>query len=295
MLIGIYGRPTRDNTSADIQKLFNKLEELEAQVWIEEKFYHHIKEKISVRMPVQFFSLHLPLPVKLDLVLSLGGDGTFLETLSFIRNSGIPVLGINTGRLGFLAMVSAEEIVPALEAVNQKNYTVEERIMLKLHSPSKLFEIDYAMNELTVMKKESSSMMTIHASVDGEYLNSYFADGLIIATPTGSTAYSLSCGGPIVVPGTGNFIINPIAPHNLNVRPLIVSSNSEIRLRVEGRNPSYLLSLDSRTTSIDAHTEIVIKRAEFKYAVAKLPHQHFFKTIRNKLMWGIDRRTNSEF
>ena len=228
---------------------------------------------------------------KVDTVLSLGGDGTFLETLSFVRNSGIPVLGINTGRLGFLANVAKSEINVAIEALVNKKFTIEKRSMLSISAPSGIFgEVNYGLNEITVLKKDTSAMITIHAYINGEYLNSYFADGLIIATPTGSTAYSLSCGGPLVMPGSENFVITPIAPHNLNVRPLVISDNNIITLKVDARSPNYLVTLDSRSEILESSAELTIQKTDFSANLIKLENQNFFTTIRNKLLWGLDKR-----
>jgi NAD+ kinase len=224
-------------------------------------------------------------------MLSLGGDGTFLETLSFVRDSEIPVLGINTGRLGFLATVAKSEINDAVEALAEKRFSIEKRSLLSVSGPKGIFgEVNYGLNELTVLKKDTSSMITINAFINGDYLNSYFADGLIIATPTGSTAYSLSCGGPLIMPGSENFVITPIASHNLNVRPFVISDNNVITLKVEGRSPNYLVTLDSRSEVIESSTELTIKKADFYAHLIKLENQSFFTTMRNKLLWGLDKR-----
>jgi len=214
-----------------------------------------------------------------------------LDTVTLIRDSKIPILGINTGRLGFLSNISIQEIDQAMDALHSKKYTVDERALLKVKTEDNLFgETNFALNELTIHKKDSSSMITIHAYINDQYLNSYWADGLIIATPTGSTAYSLSCAGPIVVPGSENFVITPIAPHNLNVRPIVVSDNSEIKLKIEGRGMQFLASLDSRSETIDSKYELTIVKEKFKIGLIQLENQDFLRTIRNKLMWGIDKR-----
>jgi len=291
MRIAIYGRNTEDNLSGYIQLLFDKLKSYDAELIIYKPFHNFIKNKLSVNSNVKTFNSHTDINGKVDYLLSLGGDGTFLETLNFVRDSGIPVLGINTGRLGFLANVAREEIEAALEALDKKNFVIEERTLLSVVSPPNLFgEVNYGLNELTLLKKDSSSMITIHTSINGNFLNSYFADGLIVATPTGSTAYSLSCGGPLIMPGSQNFVITPIAPHNLNVRPLVISDNNSITLKVEGRSPSYLLSLDSKNVTIDSGIELTIKKANFCINIIQMENQNFYTTIRNKLLWGIDKR-----
>jgi len=291
MKVAIYGRCTQDNSSEHIQLLFHKLNEYKSELYIHEPFYNFIKQKLEITGSIKTFTSHKELKEKTDYMLSLGGDGTFLETLSFVRDSGIPVLGINTGRLGFLANVAKTEINSAIEALAEKKISLEKRALLSVSAPKNLFgEVHYGLNELTILKKDSSSMITIHAYINDEYLNSYFADGLIIATPTGSTAYSLSCGGPLVMPGSENFVITPIAPHNLNVRPLVISDNNKITLKVEGRSPNYLISLDSRSEVIDASIEISLQKADFYLNLIKLENQNFFNTIRNKLLWGLDKR-----
>jgi NAD+ kinase len=224
-------------------------------------------------------------------MISIGGDGTFLETIHLVKDSGIPILGVNAGRLGFLASTQKEEIVNVLTQIKNGQYRLQTRSLLKLSSDLNLFNgEDFALNELTVHKKDSSSMITIHTYIDDLYLNSYWADGLIIATPTGSTAYSLSCGGPILVPGARDFIITPIAPHNLNVRPVVVPDSRKISLKIEGRSKEFLCSMDSRSVTIDSSTEINITKADFRINIIQTENQNFLNTIRNKMMWGLDRR-----
>ena len=291
MRIAIYGRSTSDNIAGPIWELFEKLDSLKAEVTIYEPLYNFLSERHVVPGGYKTFSSHEHLPGKVDYLFSIGGDGTLLETIYLVRNSGIPVLGINTGRLGFLASVSKSEISTALQMIRNQEFTYDKRDLIRLETSNNLFgDVNYALNEITVLKKDSSAMMTIHAFVNGEFLNSYWADGLIIATPTGSTAYSLSCGGPIIVPGSENFVITPIAPHNLNVRPIVISDNNIVTLKVEGRSEHYLASLDSRTEVIDSSVELTVRKAEFHINLLRLKGQHFFKTIREKLMWGIDRR-----
>ncbi len=291
MKVAIYGRSTKDNISEHIQMLFHKLNEHKTEILIYEPFYKFLKQKIGINGSIKTFLSHADLNGEADCMLSLGGDGTFLETLTYVRNSGIPILGINTGRLGFLANVAKNEINDAIESLVHKQFSIEKRALLSVTAPNNLFgEVNYALNELTVFKKDSSSMITIHTYINGDYLNSYFADGLIIATPTGSTAYSLSCGGPLVMPGSENFVITPIAPHNLNVRPLVISDNNVIKLKVEGRSSHYLASLDSRNEIIDSSIELTLKKADFYLHLIKLENQNFFNTIRNKLLWGLDKR-----
>ncbi|MFN8713963.1 MAG: NAD kinase, partial [Bacteroidota bacterium] len=226
-----------------------------------------------------------------DVLLSLGGDGTLLETIAFVQNSGIPVLGINTGRLGFLAGVTPEEASGFAARLLSKQYALDKRTLLRVDRPDDLFgDVNYALNEFTVQRRESSAMLTIHTWVNGEFLNAYWADGLIISTPTGSTAYSLSCGGPLMIPDAKSFVITPLSPHNLNVCPLVIPDDSVIKLKVEGRSPQFLATLDARERSFGTDTEIIIRREDFKISLIRFHEQHFFQTIRQKLNWGQDRR-----
>lgn len=226
-----------------------------------------------------------------DLLICLGGDGSILDSLSIVRNSNVPVFGINTGRLGFLSSISTEDVQNPLEEIFAGNINSERRSILKLSTKSNHFgDINYALNEVTVHKKDSSSMMIIHAYVNDKFLNSYWADGLIISTPTGSTGYNLSCSGPIVMPGSDVFIITPIAPHNLNVRPLIIPDHKKITLKLEGRDDEFLVALDARSEPIKIDEELVIEHGEYYMNVVRAPNHSFFSTIRNKLNWGLDNR-----
>jgi len=225
------------------------------------------------------------------LAFSVGGDGTFIKTVSYIRNSGVPIVGINTGRLGFLANIHPEHIEETLEMVKQKRYQFQQRSLLSVTTEDAVFgEDNIALNELTLHKKDTSSMITVHAFLDGNYLNSYWADGLIVGTPTGSTAYNLSCGGPIVTPGCQVHMLTPIAPHNLNVRPMVVPDHMPIKLQVEGRERRYLISLDSTTKSIPQGSEVIVRKADFMINVMKFEDSNFLDTIRNKMSWGMDKR-----
>ena len=228
---------------------------------------------------------------KLDFFISLGGDGTLLESVTYIGKNETPIIGVNTGRLGFLATISREETERALENIFKKNYSVDERTMLKLESDPKLFPgLNFALNDFTIMKKDSSSMITVHVYVDGELLNSYWADGVVVSTPTGSTGYSLSCGGPLVFPQSENFVITPVSPHNLTARPIVVSDRSELMFHIEGRSKKFLVSLDSRFETVDDKVKLTIKKETFKARLVQLPDQHYFKTLRQKLNWGLDMR-----
>ena len=291
MRIAIYGNPFNPVKAKYVQHLIRKLEENNVPIIIEHQFHDFLIDHVNFKKDVDIFDTPQELQENADFLLSIGGDGTLLNTITLIRDSDIPVLGINTGRLGFISSVSTDQIDNAINQLLKKEYTLEERTLLQLDTNNQLFgETNFALNEVTVLKKDTSSMIRIHAFLDDEFLNSYWADGLIVATPTGSTGYSLSCGGPIVVPGTKNFIIAPIAPHNLNVRPVIVSEDRVLKLKVEDRDELALVALDSRSRAIDPTLELTIRKANFKVNLIKLHSQSFIATIREKLMWGKDKR-----
>ena len=291
MRIAIYGNPFNPVKAKYVQHLIHKLEENNVPIIIEHQFHDFLIDHVQFKKDIDIFDTPKELQENANILLSIGGDGTLLNTITLIRDSGIPVLGINTGRLGFISSVSTDQIDNAINQLLKKEYTLEERTLLQLDTDNQLFgETNFALNEVTVLKKDTSSMIRIHAFLDDEFLNSYWADGLIVATPTGSTGYSLSCGGPIVVPGTENFIISPIAPHNLNVRPVIVSEDRVLKLKVEDRDELALVAIDSRSRAIDPTLELTIRKADFKVNLIKLHSQSFIATIREKLMWGKDKR-----
>jgi NAD+ kinase len=291
MTIAVYARSVKDNHADYVKTLSTKLNKENIGLVIFEDYFRFLKEEFNFNLNIKTFKDFNCISGKVDFMISLGGDGTILETLAFVRDSGIPVLGVNTGRLGFLASVYKEDFGNAIDCLINGKFKLDKRSIIELVTDEKLFsDLNYAVNEVTVMKKDSSTMITIDTYVNGEYLNSYWADGLIVSTATGSTAYSLSCGGPIMVPDSDNYVITPIAPHNLNVRPIVLSDKNEITLLIKGRSPEYLVSLDSRTATIDASISLKIRKANFSFNLVMLEGQHFFKTLRNKLMWGIDKR-----
>jgi NAD+ kinase len=291
MRVAIYGRKVNKQTAEYFIKLLHILEEFGWKPVIEEELNNQLIQKAGISENYEIFRDHKDFHSGLDLVISMGGDGTFLKTVSYIRNSSVPIMGINTGRLGFLANISKDAMYETLAQVKNKEYEFQLRSLLRVHTEEDLFGADnFALNELTLHKKDTSSMITVHASLDNKYLNTYWADGLIVATPTGSTAYSLSCGGPIITPGCQVHILNPIAPHNLNVRPMVVPDHLPISLEVEGRDRTYLLSLDGNSKSIRQGEQVVIRKAEFMINVIKFEDNNFLDTIRNKMLWGIDTR-----
>ncbi len=228
---------------------------------------------------------------EIDFLCSVGGDGTILETVSIVRDSGIPILAINTGRLGFLAGIGTSEIEDAIIAIEAGQYFLEARSILNLETSSNVFDFNYALNDFVIHKKETSSMIVVHTYLNGEFLNSYWSDGLIVSTPTGSTGYSLSCGGPIISPKSDSFVITPIAPHNLNVRPIVISDDVVISFEIEGRASSYLASLDSRSQSITNDVHMAVRKSDFYLNIIRMNDENFLNTLRTKLNWGYDKRT----
>jgi NAD+ kinase len=292
MKIAIYGRPFSKDSIEFIYTFFDTLSKKKIELHIHRKFCDFLKNELNFHPPVNsVFEAYQDLDSSFDFFFSIGGDGTFLESVDLVRDLNIPIVGINSGRLGFLANIAKDNTLNAINKLIDKDFEIEERTLLALETKNHLFgEFNKALNEVTISKKDTSSMITIKAYVDGEYLNSYWTDGLIISTPTGSTGYSLSVGGPIVMPGTQNFIISPIAPHNLTVRPMVIPDDKEITLEVDGREDSFLATLDFRSKAFDKSLELKIKKASYTIKTVKFKDASFFSTIRNKLMWGLDKR-----
>ncbi|RTY87008.1 NAD kinase [Flavobacterium sp. GT3R68] len=293
MKVAIYGQYYQNGTEPIINDIFDFLNKNKIELVIEGGFLKMLLEKRLLKNEYQTFTSHTELNSSFDMLISIGGDGTILRAATLVRNSGIPILGINAGRLGFLATVQKENIERFLQIVIDKKYTISPRTLLSLSCSPKnaeIQEINFAMNEITVSRKDTASMITIETSLNGEYLNSYWADGLIISTPTGSTGYSMSCGGPVLTPDVKSLVITPIAPHNLNARPLVIPDITEIKLKVSGREDHYLVSLDSRIASIPNESILTIKKTPFKINMVEIPEESFLKTLRNKLLWGEDKR-----
>ena len=285
MTIAIFGSPYPEHFSKYIQHLIKKLESEHIKIIVEEKFNTFLQNNIRFKNAVTTFNSHETLGNNVDFLFSIGGDGTLLKAVTYVRGSSIPILGINTGRLGFISSISAGQIDDAVNDILKGNYQINERALLELNTDKNLFkEKNFALNEVAVSKKDTSSMIRIDAFVDDEFLNTYWADGLVVSTPTGSTGYSLSCGGPIIMPGTNNIIITPNAPHNLNVRPIVIDDNSVVKLKVEDRDQLALVSLDSRSRAFDSDTELIIKKADFKIKLIQPQNNSFTATIRHKLM-----------
>jgi len=293
MKVAIYGQYYQNSTEPIIKDIFVFFNKNNVEMVIEAEFLKMLYEKKIVAKEYQTFSSYAELNSGFDMLISIGGDGTILRAAALVRDSGIPILGVNAGRLGFLASVQKENIGDFLQLVIEKKYTISPRTLLSLTSTPEnenLNGINFAMNEVTVSRKDTTSMITIETYLNDEFLNSYWADGLIIATPTGSTGYSMSCGGPILTPDVKSLVITPIAPHNLNARPLVIPDKTEIRLKVSGREENYLVSLDSRIASVKNESVLVIKKTPFKINMVEIDGETFLKTLRNKLLWGEDKR-----
>ena len=287
----IYGREFKDEHLKGLQHFFELMDNRKAEYQIYDHFATYLSSRLNLKADIPTFSRESFDPSDIDIMLSIGGDGTMLDTTTMIKDSNLPILGINTGRLGFLSSINLNQIDDALAQIFEGAYMIDKRTVLKVETDEKIFEDEnFALNEVTLHKKDSQSMIVIHVYVDGKFLNTYWADGLIIATPTGSTAYSLSCGGPIILPGSHNLIITPVAPHNLNVRPVLISDQRVITLKMEGRDSNFLMSLDSRSTTLKEDAVVTVQRHSFSINLVRLKNHSFLKTLRNKMHWGYDRR-----
>lgn len=286
MKVAIFG--SRNHKIEQIRSVFDILNKYAVKTAVQAKFYRHIT---SIGLDYKIGEIILDDNFSADLVISIGGDGTFLRTAAAIGKKDIPILGVNAGRLGFLADVNENDLENALNEILSGNYRVEHRSLLNLSTEKKLFGgYNYALNEIAILKQDTASMMTIHACINGEYLTSYEADGLIIATPTGSTAYSMSVGGPIMTPTASSFILSAVAPHSLTTRPLVVNDDSLITLEVESRSGSFLVSVDGRSEVLSSDTKLTLSKASYTLQVVKRIKQTFYTTLRDKLMWGADSR-----
>lgn len=292
MKVAIYGQYYKPEDKEYIEELLLILNKNAIEFVIEQNYFNGLKKEIDVNNSATFSS-YKELNASFDFMFTVGGDGTILRAVTFIRNSNIPIVGINTGRLGFLATVQKEEIVNAIEQLLKKNYKIKERTLLSVTTTptiKSLKSLNFALNEVSVSRKNTASMITIETSIDNEYLTSYWSDGLIISTPTGSTGYSLSCGGPIITPAAKSFALTPIAPHNLNARPMVIPDETIITLKISGREDEFFLSLDSRIVTVDSSTEVCVKKADFNLKMIQINNQTFIKTLREKLLWGQDTR-----
>ena len=292
MTIGIYSRIFKEEHTAYVLELIAQLSKKNIPFLIFDEYYKALKKHLP-KQKIGTFKNHQDVKKNIDLLITLGGDGTLLDTLHLVRDSEIPVAGINMGRLGFLADIHKEEIKNLIESIEQNTYSVEDRTLISVETNKPVFgDVNFGLNEFTIHKTDSSSMIVVHVYLNGEFLNSFWADGLIIATPTGSTAYSLSCGGPIVFPSSGTFVLTPVAPHNLNARPIIIADNTVLSFEVECRSGNFLCSIDSRSINIDNTYQLAVRKANFSFKLLRMPESSYLNTLREKLNWGEDSRNS---
>lgn len=291
MKIAIYGKPYKNELNKEVDGVIEVIQKNGHDVAIYERYERYLNIEGYLKTGHVTFNREDVRIEDYACLISVGGDGTLLDTVTLVRDSGVPVIGLNAGRLGFISSVSLEELEDVITSLENKNYKIDERSLIKVETSREVFgKLNFGLNELTLHKKDTASMIKIETFVNDEYLNTYWADGLIVSTPTGSTAYSLSCGGPIIVPGSENFVITPIAPHNLNVRPVVVSNNVKLKLRAEGRSEDFLLAIDSRSEIVFPHEEVIISKAPFSMKLLCPEGHTFLNTMRNKLAWGYDKR-----
>lgn len=291
MKVAIYSRGFGTDQLADVQLLIDELAALGAELYLYGTFCDSVAENLRFSSPVSILCRAAELDAPVDFLISLGGDGTLLDSALLVSDRNIPVLGINFGRLGFLASIGRQELLTAVKAIDEGTYVIDKRSMIHLDANRPLFNNrPFALNEFAIHKTDTSPMIKIHTYLNGEFLNTYWVDGLIVATPTGSTGYSLSCNGPIVFPDSGSFVITPVAPHNLNVRPIIVPDNNVISFEVEGRTDSFICALDSRKEMVDKGIQLAVRRESFTLSLVRLNEGNFLQTLRNKLNWGLDTR-----
>ena len=292
MRIFIYSRILKENDIPTLQELISILDEFNIDYLFPRQYWQQIEAAKVMDGFREVVDEGQDLKKKeVDMIITLGGDGTILGCLKWVRDTEIPVLGINLGRMGFLADVEKTKIRFAIESVIAGRYSLDKRSLIKLDSNVPLFGVlPYALNDFTLLKRDTSSMVTIHAYVNGDYLNTYWSDGIIVSTPTGSTGYSLSCGGPIIFPNSNNFAVTPVAPHNLNVRPIVIPDDAVVSFEIEGRAENFLCTLDSRFETISSSVKLAVKKANFSLALVQLEEGHFLQTIRDKLTWGMDKR-----
>jgi NAD+ kinase len=292
MQIAIYSRGFNDKEDiSDIQQLLDELMRKDVKPVIYGPFFKSLRPHLTLHAEPGIFTYADELNGKIEFMISLGGDGTLLDTVCYVRDKNIPIVGINFGRLGFLANIGRQEVGSLVQALVHRTFVIDKRSLVHLDSNIPLFgEIPYGLNEFTLHKKDSSAMIKIHTYLNGEFMNTYWADGLIVSTPTGSTGYSLSCGGPVVFPDASNFVITPVAPHNLNVRPIVIPDSNVISFEIEGRSDQFLCTLDSRIETVASTVQLAIRKESFTLGLVRINEINFLHTLRNKLLWGIDKR-----
>lgn len=293
MKIGIYGQFYHENFELYFKHVLDALQKKNVEIHIEEAFLKSIIDHKEIGMNLSKTTSFKELDASYDLFISIGGDGTILKSVTFVGDLGIPIVGINTGRLGFLATIQKEKITESINQILDRKYTISERSLLTISTEppnSEITTLNFALNEIAVNRKNTTSMIKVDTMVNDKYLTSYWSDGLIVATPTGSTGYSLSCGGPLIDPSTNSIVLTPIAPHNLNARPIVIPDSSIVTLKVSGREKTYLVSMDSRVATLENETTIIIRKAPFTIKLVQLVSDSFIKTLRKKLLWGEDKR-----
>ena len=291
MKVAIYSRVIENEQRPEVQQLFDELSKKNIEVVVCHSFYESIKDSMRFINAPKIFHDSSDLDSAIDFLISLGGDGTLLDTVTLVRNKNIPVLGINFGRLGFLASIGHKEFQTAIQALIERTFVIDKRSLIHLDANKSIFNnMPYALNEFAIHKTDTSPMIKIHTYLNGEFLNTYWADGVILATPTGSTGYSLSCNGPIVFPDSSSFVITPVAPHNLNVRPIVVPDNNIISFEVEGRTENFICALDARKEIVDKKIQLAVRRESFTISLVRLNENNFLQTLRSKLSWGLDTR-----
>ena len=291
MKVAIYSRVFESAQQEYVQVFFDELEKEGIQPVIFTEYYQQAAQHLKLPASTQTFSHHSELKSDIDFLISIGGDGTLLDTITLVRDKAIPVAGINFGRLGFLASIGPKEVAEAVRAMTRRSYVIDKRSLLHLDSNIPLFnDVPYALNEFAIHKRDISPMVKIHTYINGDLLNTYWADGLILATPTGSTGYSLSCEGPVVFPESGSFVLTPIAPHNLNVRPIIIPDNAIVSFEIESRSDEVICALDSRRELVNKNVLLAVRKENFSVNLVRLNENNFLQTLRNKLSWGLDKR-----
>jgi len=291
MKVAIYSRGGENVQSADLQNLTDELAKVRINPVVHEDLFLQLSHDLTDASSINTFKDSEDLDDTFDCMISLGGDGTLLDTVTLVRDKNIPVLGINFGRLGFLASLGKENLETVVQALANHSYVVDQRTLIHMDANIPLFgDTPYGLNEFAIHKRDTSSMIKIHTYLNGEFLNTYWADGLIVATPTGSTGYSLSCNGPVVFPDSRSFVITPVAPHNLNVRPIIVPDNNIISFELEGRTDQFICTLDSRKEFVDRNVQLAVKKEDFTISLVRLHEKNFLQTLREKLAWGFDTR-----
>jgi NAD+ kinase len=291
MKAAIYSRVLEEEQRKDVQLFFDELARQKIEPVIFHPFFEQLKNSISLPASARVFSRAEELTEEIEFIISLGGDGTLLDTVTLVRDKEIPIMGINFGRLGFLASIGRDELQIAVKAIANRTYVVDKRTLIHVNANIPMFgDVPYALNDFSIHKRDIAAMIKIHTYLNGEFLNTYWADGLIVATPTGSTGYSLSCNGPVVFPESGSFVITPVAPHNLNVRPIIVPDDNIISFEIESRADHIICALDSRREIVSKNVQLAVKKESFDLSLVRLSENNFLQTLRNKLTWGLDKR-----